>query len=269
MWWSEDGVTWTEVENNSERFSPRRGHQAVSYDNRLWVIGGWDGGFTNDVWWSEDGVVWTELNRFGSRFSARDGHQVAVHDGKLWVIGGFDGALKSDVWWSADGSSWTQATSAITTETNYTLIGHQVVSFNNRLWIIGGGEHGNQLWSSEDGANWVLSTSGNIAFHVALGARNNHQAVVHNNRLWVIGGRDGGNFENDVWWTENGTDWTLAKASPQDFPSREQHGFVSYNNRLWVIGGSNVLSTGLKNDVWWSEDGANWRLGFSDVFQFQ
>ena len=69
VWWSVDGVNWTEVPNNGKRFSPRNDHQAVSFKDKLWVIGGSEGpndGTTDDskddIWYSEDdGRTWEEV----------------------------------------------------------------------------------------------------------------------------------------------------------------------------------------------------------------
>ena len=189
---------------------------------------------------------------------------IQVHNKRLWVIGGWDGSVRSDVWWSEDGTLWTQATEKVHEDFS-AQVGHQVVSYKERLWIIGA-ESGGDVWSSEDGETWERETH-----NLGSNERSNNRAVVHDNRLWVIGGQSNssgiGTIENDVWWTENGTDWTLTKASPQDFPPREQHGFVSYNNRLWVIGGSD--SAVYHNEVWRSEDGVDWRLAYNDVLHFR
>lgn len=62
VWSSADGVTWAR-ETGAAPFSPRSGHQALVFDNKLLVIGGIDANFEplNDVWSSSDGVSW----RFG------------------------------------------------------------------------------------------------------------------------------------------------------------------------------------------------------------
>ena len=88
---------------------------------------------------------------------------------------------------------------------------------------------------------------------------------MHNNRLWLVGGFDGGARQNDVWWSQDGKDWTEVTGSA-DFSPRNAHRVVAHNDKLWVIGGWDGT---LKNDVWQSEDGENWRLGFHRVFQFR
>lgn len=86
--------------------------------------------------------------------------------------------------------------------------------------------------------------------------RYRHSTTVFDNKLWVTGGSsgDGGNLRNDVWYTENGIEWTEATAEAQ-FPKRNIHSAVAFDNKLWVIGGYDGDFT---NDVWFSADGINW-----------
>ena len=56
---SPDGATWTQV-NAGPHYSARAEASMVSFDNKLWVLGGTDtDSLKNDVWRSEDnGVTW-------------------------------------------------------------------------------------------------------------------------------------------------------------------------------------------------------------------
>ena len=65
---------------------------------------------------------------------------------------------------------------------------------------------------------------------------------------------------------EVSTEERLTNDNNTDFYPRDSHHVVVHNNRLWLIGGYDGAQ---KNDVWRSEDGVNWRLGFHHVFQFQ
>ena len=310
VWWSVDGVNWTEVPNNGKRFSPRSSHQAVSFKDKLWVIGGSEGindattdDSKDDVWYSEDdGRTWEEVVVTGDELSGRSRHQVVVHksavsnEDELFLIGGWDGGdhnvqgqvgFKNDVWRSADGETWEKVTESVNNFPEDGLKGgFQVVSYNEQLWIITALR--NDIWASQEQENgkmtWThyrpTSVPNITTYHnLLLGLRHNNQAVVHDNKLWVIGGNNAGIFNNDVWWSDNGLHWTRVLNPNVDglgFPPREQYGFVSYNNRLWVIGGNCnenketcIVEPRGKNDVWRSEDGVNWRLGFHDVFEFQ
>ena len=274
VWWSQDGATWTEVPpeaRGSEHFSARSSHQVVVYDDQLWVIGGLaDDGYKNDVWRSEDGVTWHKVETNSDKFSERSDHQVAVYDDKLWVIGGWDGTnYYDDVWWSEDGKDWTEVDQPTDSDKLFSERSHhQVAVYDDKLWVIGGWVGGNarknDVWWSQDGKDWTevdQPTDSDKLFS----ERSHHEVAVHNNRLWLVGGFDGGARQNDVWWSQDGKDWTEVTGSA-DFSPRNAHRVVAHNDKLWVIGGWDGT---LKNDVWQSEDGENWRLGFHRVFQFR
>ena len=49
VWSSADGTTWVQ-ETAAAPWVVRRGHTALAHDDRLWLIGGADGGLLSDVW---------------------------------------------------------------------------------------------------------------------------------------------------------------------------------------------------------------------------
>ena len=50
VWYSADGVNWNEVTTNSI-WNARRGHSSVVFDDKIWVMGGWDNSaLRKDVW---------------------------------------------------------------------------------------------------------------------------------------------------------------------------------------------------------------------------
>ncbi|MDH5388608.1 MAG: hypothetical protein OEY06_09170 [Gammaproteobacteria bacterium] len=275
VWSSSDGIDWTKETANAA-FSERKNHQVVSFNNgsgnKLWLIGGDDGEKRNDVWSSGDGINWIQLTS-SAEFSAREDHQVVIfNDGsgdKLWLVGGNDGSKTNDVWSSSDGINWTQktASAAFSARKDY-----QVVNFNDgsgdKLWLIGGFDDAfkNDVWSSSDGINWIQLTSS-----AEFSARKNHQVVSFNDgggdKLWLIGGSDG-TYKNDVWSSSNGINWLQQSASTA-FSARLSHQVVNFNdgsgNKLWLIGGDDVS---LKNDVWSSSNGVDWRYGTHSFIRF-
>ena len=60
VWSSADGVHWKQ-HLAAALWSPRQMHELAVFDDKLWVIGGWNQTNRNDVWYSPDGVKWTEL----------------------------------------------------------------------------------------------------------------------------------------------------------------------------------------------------------------
>ena len=105
-------MVWSRA-TDSAGWSARTNHSSVVYDNKIWVIGGYDPtGFKRDVWYSTDGVSWIQATD-SAGWSPRMKHSSVVFDNKIWVIGGESNVRpynRNDVWYSTDGVNWTQAT---------------------------------------------------------------------------------------------------------------------------------------------------------------
>jgi hypothetical protein len=99
VWSTADGVNWTQHTANAPWLA-RRSQAVCVFDNRMWVIGGYEKGYlTNDVWSSEDGVNWAQLpaapsDTWSAMWPVFDA-AVVVHMGIPHLIGGVG---KSDVW---------------------------------------------------------------------------------------------------------------------------------------------------------------------------
>ena len=246
-------AAWTQA-TSSATWSARAWHSSVVFDDKLWVLGGYDVNISakNDVWFSADGITWT-LATSDAAWSARWGHSSVVFDNKLWVLGG-NGSRKNDAWFSEDGSTWTQATSSATWSAR---AWHSSVVYDDKLWVLGGSvsanSEKNDVWFSEDGSTWTQATSS-----ATWSARDRHTSVVFDNKLWVLGGgaHDGNDFnlKNDVWFSADGSTWTRA-TSNVTWSARTWHTSVVYDDKLWVLGG---YDGDLKNDAWFSEDGSTW-----------
>ena len=87
VWSSADGIHWTSVTLRAQ-WGPRAGHHAVSFDGRLWVIGGSDlSGVFPNAWCSLDGRTWTRATS-GAPWGYRSGQAVAAVAKRIWVIAG-------------------------------------------------------------------------------------------------------------------------------------------------------------------------------------
>lgn len=241
------------LSDGSASFPRRSGHTSVVFNNKLWVIGGYDSmtsSASNEVWYSENnGATWSRQPQVNGGFSARTDHTTVVFNNKLWVIGGFSSNVDTnDVWSSTDGSNWNKLP-----KTNPFPVrsGHTTLVFDNKLWVIGGrftGFFKNDVWNSTDGVNWTKVTDS-----APFPERFDHSSVVFDGKLWVIGGSDG-QTKNDVWFSSDGSSWAQATPSA-NFTSRLSHTSVVFDNKIWVIGGANG---NYKNDVWYSADGETW-----------
>ena len=153
VWYSSDGVTWTEATNNGP-FPPRTEHATVAFNGSLWVLGGWNGQTVfDDIWTSQDGVQWTQVPAT-QHFAARCSHRSAVFDNRIWIIGGQhveyskgteEITYANDVWNSGDGISWTEADKAgfppraafgllVSGENLWTVGGYDGFQYYNDVW---------------------------------------------------------------------------------------------------------------------------------------
>ncbi|MDF1641395.1 Kelch repeat-containing protein [Thalassolituus oleivorans] len=57
VWWTDDGINWQPTTDDAE-FSPRNLHQALVFNDEMWVLGGFADALENDVWKSSDGKYW-------------------------------------------------------------------------------------------------------------------------------------------------------------------------------------------------------------------
>ena len=118
-------IQWTRA-TASASFSKRRVHTSVVFDNKMWVIGGYDTANLNDVWYSSDGATWTQATPSAS-FYTRAYHTSAVFDNKMWVIGGYNGSYLNDVWYYG---KQLDASALITDDTRGILVGSSDASFD-------------------------------------------------------------------------------------------------------------------------------------------
>jgi len=93
VWSSGDGINW-EKHLDHAPWHPREYHDVAVYDNKMWVLEGWNQGNRNDVWYSSDGENWLELPE--TPWSPRHASSIFVYDDALWVVTGNN--LESDVW---------------------------------------------------------------------------------------------------------------------------------------------------------------------------
>jgi len=99
VWTSTDGSTWTKLTVTGE-FPPVWGHQVVSYNGQLFLLGGFVKNeanadvINNDMWVSENnGVTWTKVAAGDPRalpgtYQGRAFFSFFVQNNTLWIVGG-------------------------------------------------------------------------------------------------------------------------------------------------------------------------------------
>ena len=125
-------------------FAARDGAGALVFQDRLWLLGGWNPAdqvhFPNDcnseVWSSRDGREW-RLESPAAPWEKRHTAGYVVHRGRMWVVGGdpIQGHYQPDVWNSRDGREWTRATARAPWGDR---ILHYTVAHRDRIWVMGG-----------------------------------------------------------------------------------------------------------------------------------
>jgi hypothetical protein len=157
VWSSADGKQWRQ-ETAAAPWSPRAYHQAVSLNDRLYVIGG--GNYVphhfakNDVWSSADGVNWT-CETEAAPFHPRLWFSAAVYRGRMWVLGGWskDKDNHGDVWHSADGKNWQRLETKGCWKARHE---HSALVFQDKLWVAGGHARplSSEVWSLQLPVDW-------------------------------------------------------------------------------------------------------------------
>ncbi|MDD2716995.1 MAG: SUMF1/EgtB/PvdO family nonheme iron enzyme [Candidatus Wallbacteria bacterium] len=289
-WCSTDGVTWTRATGTAS-FSARDYHSSLTFDNKMWVIGGSTGSDKNDVWYSSDGISWFQATA-GAAFTPRTRHTSLVFDNKMWVIGGGAPSYANDVWYSSDGISWLQAT--VKAEFSARTL-HTSLVYEDRMWVIGGSDSTgwkNDVWCSLDTAEVTpvdinlpttevtMETSATFALPLTAEIQYNNGTFTANNLTWTIStgsgeivdhsyspGGSNGTVELSAGYSEHSVtvsrkiiihvaDWIQATASAA-FDARRAQSSIVFNNKMWVIGGDDA-SANKRNDVWYSSDGVTW-----------
>ena len=215
VWRSVDGgANWVSIGIFAD--AARYGHSMVSYNDKLYIIGGLFSLFdfssfvsSGEVFSSSDGVNWDEAGTIETTLTGVTGgygRSAVVHNNTLFIIGGetirnFNSIAFTDSFAiDEDGTIHTLAVS-----NNLPAYANAAaVSFKGTIYRIGGEDSDsnpqNDIWSSVDGENWTRS--GN--FLVPISA---HQALVSGEGIYVLGGRDGVGAYNRVWYSTNATDW--------------------------------------------------------------
>lgn len=209
VWSSTDGANWTQVTANGG-FGGRQYFTTLYFNNRIWIIGGTNGGSGYngvtycDVWSSGDGGATWQQATGNAAFGPLQNAAGTVFNGKMWISGGQTGASSTSsvnsVWYSSDGVTWTQAAGTGVGNPFTVRSDHGMVTYDNRMYVFSGvgttyinnvGFNVNDVWSSVDGVNWNPSPNASV-FGGNTNGRSAFGALVFNNKVWAIAGSAGG-----------------------------------------------------------------------------
>jgi len=281
------GYRWVNVTNRAA-FAPRDGAGAMVFQNRMWLIGGWNPDdkvhfpriCNNEVWSSTDGSTWrldkpnTFLDQsFDPRTDWEGRHYAGyvVFQDRMWIVGGDpnQGHYQHDVWNSADGKAWTRVNKDRDVPWGPRAC-PLVYAFKDRIWLMGGQTipqfapapeiFYDDIWNSADGIRWerVVPKGRSWSARGFIGG-----SVVFKDRMWILGGgtydtpaTPQRRFYNDVWSSADGATWEchLEHAS---WAPRQMHEVAVFDDKLWVLEGWDGKQN--RKDVWCSADGVHWR----------
>lgn len=253
--------TWTRITKKAE-WSNRMDHAGIAFDNKIWILGGYDSGkmkgdtYLEDIWSSTDGETWT-LETENAPWKGRRGHSVNVFDDgsgdALFLIGGFEvdeatgyRQYTNDVWKSVDGVNWNRIKERTYPPADTTI------------------------------TDWTPRFN-----HVCLNVA--HENVDY---LYLIGGQSmledysalySMKYYNDIWRSQDGITWE--KMECDDFGKRSELAayFDPLSSKIYIHGG--VHSVHIDNEdnynhpvenyycIWDSDDGENWNVDTSLVIQ--
>ena len=286
----EPRYAWKKITGQAA-FAPRDGAGALTFQGKMWLLGGWNPGdkkffpriCNNEVWNSADGVTWTLIkpntfldNTFdpAKDWEGRHTAGAVVFKDKLWIVGGDVNQrhYQHDVWNSADGKTWSFVNRDRPVPWGPRAL-HYTVVHQNQIWVIGGQTMPafsasdevfyRDVWTTTDGIEWKQVPIVEPAWpqRGMIGG-----SAVMNGRIWILGGGvydtpkiPSRKFFNDVWSSADGKTWKQHLAAAPWKP-RQYHDVAVFDNRLWVLEGYNPdgVLKGNQQDVWHSADGVAW-----------
>lgn len=266
--YDDDTHVWIRVTASAD-WTPRAGHTALYFDNKLWIMGGLADEnettvYKNDIWYSSDGATWTEVEE-PIDWHERAFHTSVVFDNKMWIMAGASDDPMSqtltDIWSSPDGSNWEVTSDGVAYPYSSSVV------LSDTIWNMGGWSIAtfstNSISYSSDGETWE-----NVATERPWATRHNFASVVFDDKIWIIAGYHNiveGGLE-DIWYSPDGTTWTEA-TDAAEFGQRTCHAVEVFENKMWLLGGSSVNCAthvtdngGITNNgnIFYSADGITW-----------
>ncbi len=267
--------TW-ELVNATADFAARDGAGALVFQDRMWLLGGWNPSdrvnfpmiCNSEVWSSTDGASWTE-EVAEAPWEGRHTAGYAVFLDQMWVLGGdpIQGHYQPDAWSSEDGLSWTEQVAELPWGER---VLHHTAVLGDTIYVMGGqtlpqftsadeeSVFYNDVWSSTDGVTWtqVLEEAPWEPRGMIGGS------AVLDGKIWLLGGGTYDtpdypyrNYYNDVWSSPDGVTWTQV-LDEAPWEPRQYHDVAAFDGKLWVLEGYD--GTGNRSDVWYSADGVSW-----------
>jgi len=246
----------------------RMSHKSVAYNGYLYVIGGTNGSWLNDISYcpfNANGSVGTCTNVSNAFTNARYDFGAAINNGYLYIAGGHPSSNvgQNDILYGLLGkygsvALTTQQTNAFTTARDF----HTSVVYNGYLYILGGNASG----TYQNGVQYCpINSTGSVGTCTATTsftiARTQFASVAYNGYLYITGGVHStsdtacnptantdcsdiefvpinANGTLGTWhYTHNSIDDGTTFVTSGFTTARDSHASVAYNGYLYIIGG--------------------------------
>ena len=246
----------------------RRGHVALAYDGRLYIVGGLSGGtWLNDVQYAtinSDGTIgsWATTSSFSG---ARSYHGAVAYNGYMYIAGGYNSTTSTyynDSQYAkinADGTlgAWATTTSFTTGRNNLSM-----VAYRGNVYVLGGYDGTNAY---NDVQYAAINTDGSLGSWTATSsfrtARSSATAQIYNGYMYIAGGGTGTVY-SDVQYAPINNDGTLGTwvdTTSFNLP-RQQLSSAIYGGFFYIFGGANKKPTYF-NDIQYAPINSNGTLG--------
>ena len=283
IWSSDDGVTWQQRVAEAE-FEKRTNHQVIVFNEKLWLFGGDIKGRlfieTNEIWSSLDGLTWQqEVSE--SPFKACDNYKVLTLNNKLWLISSQRRTDNSrslcrdedrQMCVSDDRVNWADVKEEFTFPDLNTT---DFVMYENKIWSIANLEINNiddaiaEVWSFDGSSDWKVEQAEVDCGEVVDGCfqRAGHRLQVFKDKMWLVGRDDRISRSTDVWSSTDGKVWALETAEA-NYLGTSKSPMVVFKDKMLIIGGLRFERHRV-GQVWSTENGIDWRLGYQHTLKFE
>lgn len=267
IWSTNDGDSWTEVQNNL-RLDDSKNYirEVFSYDGKLWILT-WNR--VDDAWEfysSDDGQDWTLISS-NTEWALTAKLSVITYNSQIWLVNGSASTDQNSVWYSNDGDTWSSVNIPYSANIYASRQSFGVEVFNDKLWVLGGRSSGdekyNDVWSTQDGLNWQIEKS-------HFSPLTEFEAVVWDTKLFVFNGRDDV-YDNtmlhgrqEAWYSDDRVLWHKIRTN---FTGRVSHRIIPFNGKLWLYGGTRA-SGDFQDQIYSSIDGIIWSPLAKDTLDF-
>ncbi len=265
-----NNLGWVE-QKSTERYSKRDSFYLFPFKEKLYLLGGIDGGQNiighhkvdyessphfNDIWESVDGVSWKKVVEH-AEFPKIRSTVVVENNGNLIMLGGWspDAGYDIGVWKSSDAVHFEKIKK---TPEFGEREGHKIISHAGKFYLFGGvnyiaGKTFNDVWVSDNAIDWKV-----LVKNAPWEPRWDHDVVFFKNRFLLTSGMGlHGLGYGDIWESPDAINWTKTSTSTP-WGKMQGQALLEYKDNLWFIGGLNTDTDLGIGDTWKSVDGVNW-----------